>query len=78
VTVAYNEHTKAEAHAKHQEPVLIFRVIGIEETNGILIEEDCLRFLKGDFVFTPVLLVLSLVPLEPYLTHTYNVCTTVG
>jgi hypothetical protein len=47
VTVAYNENAKIEAHAEHDESVLILRMLGIKESHGVLIKKYGLYILYG-------------------------------
>lgn len=71
--MAHDEDAKREAHAKHQKTVFIIGMIGVKVANGVLIEKDCLGFLKGDLVFSLVLPALLLVPLETDVTHMYTI-----
>jgi hypothetical protein len=73
VTVAYNEDAKCEAHAQHQEPFLIPGMVGVEESDGVLVEEHRLSFLERDLVFSLVLPALAFVPLESNAIHKYIV-----
>jgi hypothetical protein len=61
------------ANAKHQESIFVCRMVGIEEPQGVFIQEDGLSLFERDFVLLPVLLTLRLIPLEAYFIHTYNV-----
>ena len=68
-----DQYTKMTTEAKHQETIFVSRMVGVEEPQGVLIQEDGLSLLKRDFVLLPVLLALRLIPLESYFSHTYNV-----
>ncbi len=51
-------------------------MIWIEETNGILVKKNSLRFLERDLVLSDVLFVLVLILLEYNIIHMYSVCIT--
>jgi len=72
-TMADDKRPQLETDAKHQKPVLGRRMIGIIEPDGVLIQEDRLRFLEGDAVLTLVGPALWSVPLETNLIHMYIV-----
>jgi len=46
VTVADDQHPEFETYAKHDESIFLFRMIGVEEPNGVFVQEDCLGFLE--------------------------------
>ncbi len=71
--MADEHHAKMTANAKHQKTILVCRMVGVEEPQGVLIQEDGLSLFKRDFVLLPVLLALRFVPLESYFSHTYTV-----
>lgn len=74
VTMANNQNAEFETHAEHDESVFVLRMVGIEETNGILIEKYRLCFLERDAMFPYVFPVLVFIPFETKVIHIYNVC----
>jgi len=48
ITVADDQHPEFKTYAKHDESIFRFRMIGIEEPNGVFVQEDCLGFLERD------------------------------
>ena len=73
--MAHNEDAKRETHAEHQEPVLILRMVWVEEASGFLIEEDRLGLLERHLMLSLVRSTFPLVPLEYDVTHMYTVLT---
>ena len=73
MAVADDQYAKMTANAQHQKSILVCRMVGVEEPQGVLIQEDGLSLFKRNFVLLPVLLALRLVPLESYFSHTYTV-----
>jgi len=55
VTMADHQNAEFETHAKHDESVFVLRMVWIEETNGILVEKDCLRFLERNAIFVNII-----------------------
>ena len=78
MAVADNEDSKLEAHAKHDKSILILRVIGVKESNGVLVKKYGLRFFKGNIMFPNVLSALGVMPFKVQPIHTYNVCNITG
>jgi hypothetical protein len=72
-TVANNQHPQAVTDAQHQKSVLIRCVVGIEETDCILVKKNRLRFFKRDPVLSYILPILCLIPFESYFIHMYTV-----
>jgi hypothetical protein len=64
VTMADHQNAEFETHAKHNESVFVLRMVRIEETNGILVKKDCLRFLERNAVFPYVFPVLVFIPFK--------------
>ena len=73
MTVAYNEDVKFEAHAEHDESVLILRMVGIKESHGVLIKKHGLRLFKRNAVFSDVIPALGGIPFEMQIAHMYIV-----
>ena len=71
--MADDQYSKMTANAKHQESIFVCRMVGVEEPQGVLIQEDGLSLFERNFVLLPVLLALRLVPFESYFSHMYNV-----
>lgn len=73
-----DQHPKTNAHAEHQEALLIFRVLRVVNNSGEFIQEDSLGFTKGNAVLLLIRTVLSWIPLEAQISHTYSVPTECG
>ena len=73
VAVTDDQDTEHKADAEHNEPILLLRMIGIEETDRVLVEEDRPGFLERHLVLSLILAVLPLVPLELNVTHMVSV-----
>ncbi len=71
--MANNKHTQLEADTKQNEPILVIRMIRIEEHYRLLIIESSLSFLKGNTMLLGICLVLSIIPSELHIDHMYNV-----
>ena len=76
--MANNENAKPETHAEHDESVFVLRMVGIEETNGVLVKKNGLCFFERDFVLFNILFVFALAPFESNLIHMYSVCIIPG
>jgi hypothetical protein len=76
--VTHHQHPEIETHTQHYETVFIVGVVRVIVSNGILVKEDCLRFLEGNTVFPFVLVILPLIPFETDLIHMYNVLIEYG
>ena len=72
-TMAHDERPQLETNSQHQETILIGRVVGIEEPEGILIQKDGLGLFEGDPMFATVFPAFCLIPFESNITHIYNV-----
>ena len=44
--VAYDQHPQFDADPEHQEPILVGRMVRVEEPDGILVQEDGLRLFE--------------------------------
>ena len=75
VAVAHNENAKLEAHTQHDKSFLILRMVGIEESHGVLVKKYGLRLFKGNAMFFDVFPVFIFIPLKAQAIHTYSVCT---
>ena len=53
--------------------VFIFRVVGVEELDGILIVKDRARLIEGNTMLSDIGLFFPIVPLETKLLHMYIV-----
>jgi len=73
--MADNEDAKFVAHAKHDEATFIIRMVGVKESQGVLIKKYGLGFFKRDAMFFDILPVLLFIPLETQLLHMYSICT---
>jgi hypothetical protein len=74
--VADNKHPEPEASSKHEESLLILRMIRIGVFDCSLIIEDCLGFIEGNAMFPLVRKILWFVPLES--DHNYNIISPEG
>ena len=73
VTMADHQNTELETHAEHDETVFVLRMVRIEKTKGILVEKDCLCFLKRNAMLPHVCPVLVF-PIQSE-CHSYLQCT---
>lgn len=52
--MTHDQGAQREAHAEHQEMVLVLRMVWVKEAGGILVEKDRLGFLERDLVLAVV------------------------
>jgi hypothetical protein len=73
--MAHNQYPQFETQAKHNESVLILRVVRVKKANGIFVKEHGLCFDKRYPVFLYVRFVLVLVPCKAEIIHMHIVHT---
>jgi hypothetical protein len=73
VAVTHHENAQSEAHAQHDEAILVRLVIRIKKADRIFIHEYRLSFIERNLMLSLVFSTLILVPLESDVIHTYNV-----
>jgi hypothetical protein len=73
--MAHDQQPKAIAEAEQDEALLLFRMIGISDQEGVIIAKHGLRLLEGDTVLPAIGRILASIPLEPQPGHAYIVPT---
>ena len=71
--MTHHQEPQREAQAEHDKTILPFRVVRIEELDGMLIIKYRLRLFERDTMFPFIQCGLGSVPLEADISHMYNV-----
>ena len=71
--MTYHKDSQLKADTQQNEPILISRVIWIEEPDCTLVKENSLRLFERHAMLALVGLALLVIPLKPNIGHMYNV-----
>src|SRR3989338_1304499 len=77
-TVADNKNAKFDAHAEHDESILILRMVWIEKSHGVFIKKYGLCLFKRNTMLSEIFSALGFIPFKMKIIHMYSVCNEIN